>query len=97
MCHTVCWILAPQRWIQPATPALGVWGLNHWTSREVPQLNFFNKGAWMLMGNYGHVGLREPQQPFPSPWSSTSKVLVIQSCPTFCNPTDRSPARFLCP
>ena len=70
----VCGILAPQRKIQPATPALGVWGLNPWTSREIPQLNFFNKGAWMLLGNYGHVGLRKPQQPFPSLWSSTSKV-----------------------
>ena len=74
MCHTVCGILAPQRQIQPATPALGVWGLNPWTSREIPQLNFFNKGAWMLLGNYGHVGLRKPQQPFPSLWSSTSKA-----------------------
>ena len=70
----VCGILAPQRQIQPATPALGVWDLNPWTSREIPQLNFFNKGAWMLLGNYGHVGLRKPQQPFPSLWSSTSKV-----------------------
>ena len=36
MCHTVCGILAPQRQIQPATPALGVWGLNPWMKLKAP-------------------------------------------------------------
>ena len=25
----------------PSTPALGVWSLNHWTTREVPDISIF--------------------------------------------------------
>ena len=31
-----CGILVPRSGIGPRTPALGVWSLNHWTTREVP-------------------------------------------------------------
>ena len=34
-------ILVPQPGIEPVSPALGVWNLNHWTAREVPQPLFF--------------------------------------------------------
>ena len=30
-CELVLW-----PWIKPSTPALGVWSLSHWTTREVP-------------------------------------------------------------
>ena len=39
--HMACGILAPQLEIKPAPPALEAWGLNHWTTREVPQKYFF--------------------------------------------------------
>ena len=35
--HVVCGILIPQPGIKPALPALAVWGLNHWATREVPR------------------------------------------------------------
>ena len=28
--------------IEPAPPALEAWSLNHWTTREVPQIIFLN-------------------------------------------------------
>ena len=31
-----CRVLVPQRGIKPVPPAVEAWGLNHWTSREVP-------------------------------------------------------------
>ena len=31
-----CGILVPQPGIKPMPPAVGVWSLNHWTTREVP-------------------------------------------------------------
>ena len=49
MCHTVCGILARQRQIQPATPALGVWGLNPWTSREILK-EFWSKHSKFSIG-----------------------------------------------
>ena len=35
------WDLVPWPWIEPVSPALGVWSLNHWTMREVFFLFFF--------------------------------------------------------
>ena len=34
----VCRILAPQPGIKPMPSAVEVWGLNHWTTRELPQI-----------------------------------------------------------
>ena len=34
--HVACGILVPGPGIKPATPALEVQSLNHWTTREVP-------------------------------------------------------------
>ena len=36
-----CWIFIPQPGFEPATPALEVQHLNHWTTREVPVSHFF--------------------------------------------------------
>ena len=38
MHHTVGGILVPQPGIEPASPALEAWNLNHWTTREVLRL-----------------------------------------------------------
>ena len=35
--HAVCGILIPQPGIKPALPALAVWHLNRWATREVPR------------------------------------------------------------
>ena len=34
-CQAACGILLPQPGIEPVTPELGAWNLNHWTAREV--------------------------------------------------------------
>ena len=49
-----CGILLSQPGVEPASPALDVWSLNHWTTREVPRptvlhpivgyANFFEAG-----------------------------------------------------
>ena len=39
--HTACGILVPRPRIEPLSPALEVWGLNHWTAREVPRIREF--------------------------------------------------------
>ena len=36
LCRVACGILVPQPGIEPMYPALDEWGLNHWTTREVP-------------------------------------------------------------
>ena len=40
------WDLAPCPGIEPGPPALGAWGLGHWTTREVP-LSPFNSLSWL--------------------------------------------------
>ena len=35
-CHPACGILVPQPEIEPVTPAVEAWSLNHWATREVP-------------------------------------------------------------
>ena len=39
--HIAYGILAPRPGIGPAPPAVEVWNLNHWTTREVPTSNYF--------------------------------------------------------
>ena len=41
----VCGILVPQPGIKAMSPALGVWNLNHWTTREVPHPLFLPSSA----------------------------------------------------
>ena len=33
----IMWDLVPQPGIEPGSPALGAWSLNHWTTKEVPR------------------------------------------------------------
>ena len=40
MLYAACGVLAPQPGIEPVPPALEVQSPNHWTSREVPRLEF---------------------------------------------------------
>ena len=40
--RAACGILVPQPGVRPGPPALEVWSLNHWTTREVPDLIVFN-------------------------------------------------------
>ena len=40
-CHVPYRILVPHPGIEPATPSLEAWSLNHWTAREVPLLLSF--------------------------------------------------------
>ena len=40
-----CGILVFWPGMEPATPALQVWSLNHWTAREVPHSKLFKKKA----------------------------------------------------
>ena len=36
LCREACKMLVHQPGIEPVTPALGAWSINHWTAREVP-------------------------------------------------------------
>ena len=36
-----CGVLVPQSGIKLRPPALGTWGLSHWTTREVARFPFF--------------------------------------------------------
>ena len=45
----VCEILVPQPRMEPVLPALGAWSPNHWTSREVPWLLFFESFIFFLV------------------------------------------------
>ena len=38
--HAACRILVPWPGIEPVPPAVEAWSLNHWASREVPELDF---------------------------------------------------------
>ena len=35
-----CKMLVPQPGMEPMPPAVEMWSLNHWTTREVPVVNF---------------------------------------------------------
>ena len=39
--HCSTWDLVPLQGIEPRPPALGVWSLSQWTTREVPKLILF--------------------------------------------------------
>jgi hypothetical protein len=44
LCLGALRILVPRPGMEPMPPALGVWSLNHWTTREVPILT-----SWSLL------------------------------------------------
>ena len=41
MHHIACGILVPQPGIEPLSPELEAWSLNHWALREVPLPRYF--------------------------------------------------------
>ena len=45
---TACGILVPQTGIEPRTPAMETWSLNHWTAREVLCLGTFEP-SWAYL------------------------------------------------
>ena len=48
--HAARGILVPQPGIEPMPPELGAWSLNHWTTREVPEMNWISKEVvWKLI------------------------------------------------
>ena len=61
------WDLVPWPGIEPEPPALGVWSLSHWTTREVPGQCFW-QGLFLLRhsanryagGSVGTTGLAGP-------------------------------------
>ena len=42
LCHRACRILVPRTGAEPMPPSAEVWGLNHWTTREFPQVPVFD-------------------------------------------------------
>ena len=40
LCHAACGILVPQPEIEPTSPAVEVWILNHWPTKEVPGMGW---------------------------------------------------------
>ena len=40
--HIACRIIVPQLETETLPPAVEAWGLNHWTTMEVPVMNYFN-------------------------------------------------------
>ena len=47
--------LVPWPGMKPGPPALGVWSLNHWTTREVPRQALFLPILLMIMEGVGHL------------------------------------------
>ena len=46
--RAACRILVPRWGIEPAPPAVEVWSLNHWATREVPEDDFLVTLKWAL-------------------------------------------------
>ena len=46
----VCGILVPRPGIEPTPPALEVWSLNHWTTREVPNVFILRRVMLKYLG-----------------------------------------------
>ena len=42
------WDLVPWLGIKPRLPALGMWSLSHWTTREVPRMGVFTVLLWYV-------------------------------------------------
>ena len=62
----VCGILIPQPGIDPGSPALGAWSLNHWTAREVSGHSIFYL-ATPTQGKFDSSGLVETEALSTSP------------------------------
>ena len=75
--RAACGILVPRTRIEPVSPALEVWHLNHWTTREVPICLLMSHGQ--LSTSQGKVNvlfslLFPPLLPFSKVFPSHSHV-----------------------
>ena len=61
-CHVACRILVPRPGIEPAPPAVEAQHLNHWTTREVPDLGFkrITLAVLFMTGCRASVKVRRP-------------------------------------
>ena len=89
-CLTLAWgILVPQSGISPVPPAVEVQSLNHWTTREVPNVSFDAQKFKSLV--YSHLSIFDflayviPKKSLPSPisWSFlhmfSSRTFIVLS------------------
>ena len=87
MCCTTCEMLVLRPGIECAPPALQAGGLNHWTTREVPILLFYNHSYinvhWLLSLHLGYPS----SLPFPNSMSflqhskhQTNNKLLFCAC-----------------
>ena len=63
--------------VKSGSPALGLWILSHWTTKEIP---------WMFFSNIYHTMLHEEKCIYKV--NMKMKVKVTQSPPTLCDPMD---------
>ena len=84
--------------IKPPLLAIEVWSLNDWTAGEVTcsasfhKLSLYCHSVLSLNVSSSERSWRAPKCKEGSHWLSMKvKMLVAQSCPTLCNPKDRSP------
>ena len=84
--------------IKPPLLAIEVWSLNDWTAGEVTcsasfhKLSLYYHSVLSLNVSSSERSWRAPKCKEGSHWLSMKvKMLVAQSCPTLCNPKDRSP------
>ena len=84
-CYSACRILVPLPGIKPASPALEVQSLNHWTTREIPDLHsFLDPSAMLYVGDcFYFYGIRlllsrtPPSPEFPPSSQVTSFQFIF--------------------
>ena len=75
LCYTACGIIVPLSGIEPTSPSVEEWSLNHWTTREVPKM-FSLPQKETLNSCYHRLS------PPPAPIASISKQpLILLSLP----------------
>ena len=91
------WYLVSWSGIEPGPPALGAWGLSHWTTSEVPEIAFQLLAFGERSRQHSETELREMGAVsvlFSMHGFLSSVSSVAQSCPTLCNPVDCSTPGF---
>ena len=93
LCYSACGILVSLPGIKPASLALEVQSLNHWTTREIPNLHsFLDPSAILYVGDtfcfYGIRLLlsRTPPSPefLPSSQVTSSQYVFLNVCWLWC-------------
>ena len=90
LCHSVCGIIVPWPGIGPASFALEVRRLNHWTTMEVPKRCLITKLSLLVFAHFRGVnlflllfqavdGLWQPARKMPEIWAPHHKGAVC-SC-----------------